>query len=261
MWQQAPHRSQSSQDGSAAAVDRNSDSASLASKSSSETSDSRTWTGEEEDEDEDEDEDEQQEEEAALAGPARRRQSTSAGQQWTGQYAHGGATQTAAAITSESGLLQQAPAPASAGQHTQHTLHQPYSNLLLCESHLGLNTLYLSRQLCTDLAELHSEGSCAVQVSVVVHPTGWGDSQECRDYIQQQQHPNAAQQQHAANSQIDGPFEATLRQYVSGRLQVTGLRHDGKLKPYFQPGNPHTLVLQQRVSSRAAVRDAPACAA
>jgi hypothetical protein len=128
----------------------------------------------------------------------------------------------------------------------QHAFHQPYSGLLVSEALLSFkSSVRMSRQLCTDLAALHSEGSCAVQVSVVVHPAGWGDSQDCRAYIlQQPQHANAAQQQQVVASH--GPFDATLKERGSGAVQVVGLKHDGELLPYVDTA--HTLVLQERVS-------------
>ena len=106
----------------------------------------------------------------------------------------------------------------------------------------------ISSLLCTDLAELHSEGSCAVQVSVVVHPSGWGDSTTrtgCKAYIlQHQQHPNAAQQQQLVGSH--GPYDATLKQRTDGTLHIVLLQHDDQLTPYLVDA-PHTLVLQERV--------------
>jgi hypothetical protein len=110
--------------------------------------------------------------------------------------------------------------------------------------------VYVSSQLCTDLAELHSEGSCAVQVSVVVHPSGWADSEDCRAYILQQHHPNAAHQQQAADSrQSYSPYSATLKQHGRGQLRFAAIAHHCEPKPFVQPSIPHILVLQERVSA------------
>jgi hypothetical protein len=115
----------------------------------------------------------------------------------------------------------------------------------VCEAQFDISNLRISSLLCTDLAELHSEGSCAVQVSVVVHPAGWGDSEDCRAYILQQQHPNAAHQQQPAVGQQYGPYEARLTRSKT-QLIIRALSHDGKLKPFFKD-RAHTLWLQERV--------------
>jgi hypothetical protein len=128
----------------------------------------------------------------------------------------------------------------------QGFLHQPYSHLVVCETKFALKNCTLSSLLCTDLAELHSGGSCPVQVSVVVHPSGWGDSEDCRTYILQ--HPNAAQQQQQAATGSHQPFGyygARLK-YSNGRRWIHALSHNGELKPFVER-NQHTLVLQERV--------------
>lgn len=96
-----------------------------------------------------------------------------------------------------------------------------------------------------------SEGTaqvtCAAQVSVVVHPAGWDDS-EGWDYIQQQEYPTPAQQQQqqAADWQVLGPIQTTLKHYKDGRVACQKVNRDGKLTPYNK--EDYTLVLQERAS-------------
>ena len=126
------------------------------------------------------------------------------------------------------------------------SLHQPYSRLLVCEAALR-TAVGLSSQLCTDLADLHSQGSCAVQVSVEVHPSGWDASEDCRAYVMQRQ--PVGEEAGSMRSHSYGPFEAKLQQRGGGRqVYITALCHDGQLAPFARRDGPHTLVLQERVS-------------
>jgi hypothetical protein len=212
-------------------------------------SDSQSWNSEEGEED-------------ALARPARRRQSTAAAagrRSRTVRQVPGDTSEPLAVARTGLGTAAQAAAAAAVGPDMQHTLHQPYSQFVVCESTLQKTLSSIACHLCTDLAELHSEGICAAYVSVVVHPAGWSDSEDCRSYILQQQHPNAAQQQQqqAGISLDGGPYQASLKK--QGRsFWITALKHGGKLTPYRQRSTPYTLVLQERVSSCSRARPGPA---
>jgi hypothetical protein len=205
--------------------------------SGTQDSDTSSWTSEDEEEEE-EWEEEREEEEARTAAARRKRKRTATA------AAAAAAAGTAAGTNAES--AEQAP---PAVQHRQRPVHKPYSHLLACEIKFTTNPLLISCQLCTDLPALRcpgSEGTCAVQVSVVVHPPGWDDS-EGWDYIEQQEYPTPAQQQQqAADWQVLGPIQTTLKHYKDGRVACQKLPRDGKLTPYNQ--EDYTLVLQERVS-------------
>jgi hypothetical protein len=222
---------------SAAETKESSESESLSRGSNSGTEDSDTRS-----------EASEEDEEEALAGAARRRRNTAASRRSrrAGQQVQAG--DAAAAGAAGPGLQVEpaaAPPAAAAGagqQQQQHVLHKPHSHLLVGDLQFGVKKLFVSSQLCTDLAELYSEGSCPVQVSVVVHPAGWDVSDDCKAYILQQQ-------QQADITHSFGPFTATMKLNGWGRVHIFGLTHSGQLTPYSQQDNPHAVVLQERVSS------------
>jgi hypothetical protein len=126
-------------------------------------------------------------------------------------------------------------------------LHQPYSHLvwgsyLLAKWHM----LYIAKPLCTDIQAVQlADGSCSVQVYLVIHSADW----DVKGYVlqhpvmqdQQQVQQWAAQASDSAAGNILGPVEAVLSRRRQGQLQLTGVPRLGS------EADPHAYVLQERV--------------
>jgi hypothetical protein len=177
------------------------------------------------------------EEEDVWEGPARRRQSTAA----TGRRSRIARRRTARRNTAQNpapaaqlaAAAHAGQAPPAAAQHMQQALYQPYSNTTVVEYPFD-HRIRIPSALCTDLAELHSEGSCPVHESVVLHPSGWADSEGCRAYILQQQHPHAEQQQqqHGGHTTTCGSIKGTLKLFATREVHVRGVSYGSQLKLY-----------------------------
>jgi hypothetical protein len=122
------------------------------------------------------------------------------------------------------------------------------------------NHITVAAFLCTDIADVSSStgsGTAAVQVMVEVHAASWDVQQYIRTQLQlqapagqQQRQPSAAQSEHGPK--VFGPYAATLSKYQRNRpLRISGLQHQHEPQTYLQHlgGEPHCLVLQERVSA------------